>query len=116
MQRFTVAFNFLCVLLSLLYEGRHLSSSARRKITVSVFIQHLQTFYFIFEGTFFVQTQTAILPTKVRWLPVLTSSSMPKTRNRRNVLQYLYPSIPASASNYSTRQIKRRLSLSRLFL
>jgi len=35
-QRFTVAFNFLCVLPGLLYEGRHLSLSVRRKITVNV--------------------------------------------------------------------------------
>jgi len=37
-QRFTVAFNFLCVLLGLLYEGRHLSLSVRRKITANVFL------------------------------------------------------------------------------
>ena len=45
MQRFTVPFNFLCVLLGLLYEGRHLSSSVRLKISVNVFIQRLQTFF-----------------------------------------------------------------------
>jgi len=36
-------------LLNLLYEGRHLSSSVRRKITVNVltfFIQRLQTFFY----------------------------------------------------------------------
>jgi len=36
-QRFTIAFNFLCVLLGLLHEGSHLSLSVRRKITVNVF-------------------------------------------------------------------------------
>ena len=46
MQRFTVAFNFLSVLLSLLYDGRHLSLSVRRKITVNVFIQRLQSFIY----------------------------------------------------------------------
>ena len=45
MQRFTVAFNFLCVMLGLLYEGRHLSLSVRRKITLKFFIQRLQTFF-----------------------------------------------------------------------
>ena len=46
LQRFTVAFNFLCVLLGLLYEDRHLSLSLWRKITVNVIIQRLQTFFY----------------------------------------------------------------------
>ena len=68
MQRSTVAFNFLCALLGLLYEGRHLSSSVRRKITVNVFyststnvfkkkifVTFLTFFkrFFIFGGTLF---------------------------------------------------------------
>jgi len=64
MQRFTLAFNYLCGLLGLLYEGRHLSSSVRRKITVNVFYStftnviyfcHVFTFltFFYFGGTFF---------------------------------------------------------------
>ena len=54
MQRFTVAFNFLCVLLGLLYEGRHLSLSVRRKIMLTFFIQRLLTFfYFCHVLTFF---------------------------------------------------------------
>jgi len=44
----SLAFNYLCGLLGLLYEGRHLSLCVRRKITVNVFIQRLQTFFFIF--------------------------------------------------------------------
>jgi len=61
-QRFTVAFNFLCVLLGLLYEGRHLSLSVRRKITPNVIystftnvflflLRFLNVFYI--GGTFF---------------------------------------------------------------
>jgi len=51
-QRFTVAFNFLCVLLGLLYEGRHLSLSVRWKITVNVFYPTFTNVFFIFV-TFF---------------------------------------------------------------
>jgi len=58
---------FMCVLLGLLYEGRYLSLSARRKITVNVFLfnvykrflflsrflRFLTFFYFLGGGTFF---------------------------------------------------------------
>ena len=48
MQWFTVAFNFLCVLLGLLYEGSHLSLSVRRKITVNVFYSTFTNVFFYF--------------------------------------------------------------------
>jgi len=53
-QRFTVAFNFLCVLLGLLYEGRHLSSSSRRKVSVNVFYSTFTNVFFIFVTYFYV--------------------------------------------------------------
>ena len=53
---FTLAFNFLCVLLGLLYEGRHLSLSLRRKITVNIFIQRLQTFFLLLSRFFTLLT------------------------------------------------------------
>jgi len=51
-QRFTVAFNFLLVLLGLLYEGRHLSLSVRRKITVNVFYSTLTNVFVYFYHVF----------------------------------------------------------------
>ena len=48
MQRFTVGFNFPCVLLGLLYDGRHLSLSVRRKITVNVYLFNVYKRFFIF--------------------------------------------------------------------
>ena len=48
MQRFTVAFNFLCVLLGLLYEVRHLSLSIQRKISVNVFYSTFTNVFFYF--------------------------------------------------------------------
>jgi len=46
LQRFSLAFNYVCGFLGILYEGRHLSLSVWRKITVNVFfIQRLQTFF-----------------------------------------------------------------------
>jgi len=39
---------FFVSLLGLLYEVRHLSLSVGQNITVNVFIQRLQTFFFIF--------------------------------------------------------------------
>jgi len=73
-QRFTVAFNFLCVLLGLLYEGRHLSLSVRRKITVNVFHStftskrlkkfcHVFTFFnvFLFGGNVFSSMEKGTL-------------------------------------------------------
>ena len=54
MQRFTVAFNFLCFLLGLLYEGMHLSLSVQRKITVNVFYSTFtNVFIFVIFFTFF---------------------------------------------------------------
>jgi len=54
-QRFTVAFNFLCVLLGLLYEGRHLSSSVRRKVSVNLFYSTFtKVFYFCHVFTFLI--------------------------------------------------------------
>jgi len=47
-QRFTVAFNFLCVLLGILYEGRHLSLSVWRQITVNVFYSTFTDVFFYF--------------------------------------------------------------------
>ena len=52
MQRFTVAFNFLCVLLGLLHEGSHLSLSVRRKITVNVFYSTFTNVFFLFLSRF----------------------------------------------------------------
>jgi len=64
LQRFTVAFNFLCVLLGLLYEGRHLSLSVLRKIPIIFYSTFTNVVYFchvflrfnafyIFENVFF---------------------------------------------------------------
>ena len=51
---FTIAFNFLLVLLGLLYEGRHLSLSVRRKITVNIFYSTFTNVFFIFVTFFYV--------------------------------------------------------------
>ena len=64
-----VAFNFLCVLLGLLYEGRHLSLSVRRKITVNVFystftdvFKKLSRFYVFWKERFFIYGPKHPLP------------------------------------------------------
>jgi len=53
-QRFTVAFNFLCVLLGLLHEGSHLSLSVRRKITVNVFLFNVYKRFLFWGERFFI--------------------------------------------------------------
>jgi len=47
-QRFTAAFNFLCVLLGLLHEGRHVKFICWAKHTVNVFYSTFANVFFIF--------------------------------------------------------------------
>jgi len=85
-QWFTVAFNFLCVLLGLLYEGGHLSLSVRRQIMLTFFIQRLQTFFYfchvfyvfnvlLFRGERFFHLWPLTLPLSTRQLNNKNSSA-----------------------------------------
>jgi len=51
-QRFTVAFNFFVSCWA--YEGRHLSLSVQRKITVNVFYSTFTNVFFILGECFFI--------------------------------------------------------------